>query len=132
MGVKNVIGGTFEDVGEAIVKPVADEVGKAIETGTQAVVYGVNPSGQDPKQQAQKEEDRQKKISNWRWFLQKHQEQKAASDKVRQDNKQAQFQQTQVVQQEKQVQNLETQKKKQNIALKQATTKTESKGAIGG
>jgi hypothetical protein len=137
--VKNILGGTFEDVGEAIVKPVVDEVGRAIETGTQAIVYGANPPGQDPQQQVanrpsaeKKEEDRQTKISKWRWYLQKHQEQQSAQDKVRQDNKQKQFQEAQVVQQEQQTKTLEVQKKKENIALRQATHKTESKGSIGG
>ena len=132
MGVKNVIGGTFEDIGETIVKPVVDEVGKAIETGTQSVVYGANPPGQDPKQQAQKESDRQKKIADWRWVLQRQQEQASAQAKVRAEAKQKENQQTQVKQQEKQVKDLKTAKKKENIALKQATTKTEIRGGVGG
>ena len=130
--MKNPIGGTFEDIGEAVVKPVVDEVGKAIETGTQAVVYGSNPPGQDPKLAAQKEADRQKKIADWRWVLQKQKEQASAVAKVREESKQKQFQQTQVKQQEKQVKDLQTAKRKENIALKRATTKTEVRGGVGG
>lgn len=131
-GVKNVIGGTFEDIGEAVVKPVVDEVGRAIETGTQAVAYGANPPVQDPKQSAQKETDRQKKISDWRWVLQKQQEQANAQTKVRQEYKQKHSQETQVVEQEKKVNDLQVTKKKENIALWQAKTKTEVKGGVGG
>lgn len=131
-GVKNVIGGTFEDIGEAVVKPVVDEVGRAIETGTRAVAYGANPPGQDPKQSSQKETDRQKKISDWRWVLQKQQEQANAQTKVRQEYKQKHFQETQVVEQERKAKNLQVTKKKENIALWQAKTKTEVKdGVIG-
>ena len=46
--LKNVIGGTFEDVNTSVVKPVKDEVGQAIETGTQSVVYGPPPQSQNP------------------------------------------------------------------------------------
>lgn len=133
MGVKNIIGGTFEDVGEAVVKPVIDEVGKALETGVRSVVQG--PPSLDPKQQAKKEEERQKKIAAWRWKIAQQSRLAEVQRKVREEAKQKEVQRVQeyqAVKEKKQTEDLESFKKKQDINLAKAQRKTEIKGGVGG
>lgn len=125
------IGGTFEDVGDAVVKPVADEVGKAIEQGVQAVVTG--PKQLTPQQLQQKQVDKtnnlqeaRRKIAWWRNLDE-------AQRKVREAEKQKQMQSLQVTQQQQQVKQFEiTQKKKEDINLQRTKTKTEIKAGVGG
>lgn len=65
VNVKPMIGSAIKTVGEAIVKPVADEVGKALEQGVQSVVSG--PQSQQPQftqgQIEQKRADEQSKYT---------------------------------------------------------------------
>lgn len=129
MGVKNVVGGTFEDINEAVVKPVVSEVGQMIEAGVKTSM-GSNPP--DPNEEKKKETDRQKKIAEWRWRLTQQNKLAEAQRKVRDEEKLKQFQQTQVEHQEKQVKDLEVIKKKENLAVRQAQTKTEIRGGVGG
>lgn len=132
MGVKNIIGGTFEDIGEAVVKPVIAEVGHMIETGLQTKT----PSPQKPKSQTPSDPkssqvdqtkmlEARRKIKYWKDLSD-------AQRKIREEAKQRQFQKTQVVEQESQVKDLEVIKKKEDFALKMAQRKTEIRGGVGG
>lgn len=138
------IGGTFEDISDAVVKPISDEVGKAIEQGVQAVVGGpkqLTPqpadatrlsdegkamAGKQAMEQANLIEAR-RKIAWWRALDE-------AQKKVREAEKQKQMQRKQVVQQQQQqVKQFEsTQKKKEDLNLQRAKAKTEIKAGVGG
>lgn len=128
---KGPIGGTFEDVGEAIVKPVVDEIGKAIEAGVQAVTP---QKTLDPATQQQKQISDQKNLVEARRKVEWWKALEAERNRVRQQNQQklqAQGQQIQAKQQEK-IKQFEIVKKKDNIALKEAQFKTEKRGGVGG
>lgn len=129
MSVKNVVGGTFEDINEAVVKPVISEVGQMIETGVKTSM-GYNPP--DPNEQKKKETDRQKKIAEWRWRLSQQNKLAEAQRKVRDEEKLKKLQKAQVENQESQTSQLEVAKKKENLAVRQAQTKTEIRGGVGG
>lgn len=131
--------GAMQNIGEAVVKPVIDEVGKAIETGTQSVLNRP-PSGQQPttpsldpalQQQAQATEqvglsDARRKIKYW-------QDLASAQAKVREDQRQKEQERLQEDPQRSKIKQFEIQeKKKQNIALQQAKTKTEVRKGVGG
>src|SRR3989344_5861830 len=93
-GIRKQIGGTFEDIGEAIVKPVANEGMKAAEQGVKSVVAPQqnqtqqNQSGDSPNPQLQKQEqdgmlEARRKLQHWQTLAagqkqyreeQKHQE----------------------------------------------------------
>ncbi|KKS70760.1 MAG: hypothetical protein UV41_C0014G0014 [Candidatus Daviesbacteria bacterium GW2011_GWA2_42_7] len=121
------------DVGEAVVKPVTDEVGKAIESGVQSTVSGpqIDPAVQ---QQKQMEDQKRKawaiKVIEWNKNLQ------AAQAKVRQEAQQKTLQQKQEEDSQKQkVQQykvVEQQKRQQVMAVQQAQTRTEVKKGPGG
>ena len=142
------IGGTFEDVGETInqsvVKPVTDEVGKAIEAGIQSVVGGQSV---DPQQKSfdsaqdkqQKNLEDQEKIAEWRWKLQKLKELEEAQRKVREEEKQKSLDYAQD-KQEEQDKKEKTEVKKFEVFKKQkevnpeiaAKGKAEIKRGVGG
>lgn len=123
-----------KDIHEAVVKPVVDEVGKAIEEGVQAVVSG--PKVLDPQAQQKKQEEEQKRKA---WALRVIDWYKKLQDeqlKVRQAKQQQQMQVQQSDQQEKQVKQfkvMEEQKKKTEMTqLQRASRKSEIKGGMGG
>lgn len=129
---RNPISGTFEDVRESVVKPVMDEVGKALETGVTSVVQGPQ---QNPQDAPKKEEDRQKKLAAWRWRLEQLRKLEESQRKVREEAKQKEMQKAQVVQAEKQkgqAEEFEIFKKKGDLNLKRAQRKTEIKTGVGG
>lgn len=120
------------DVGEAVVKPVSDEVGKAIEQGAQATFTGpqIDPALQQQKQvEDQKKKAWAIKVIEWNKNLQ------AAQAKVRQEAQQKTLQQKQEEDSQKQkVQQykvIEQQKKQQVMAVQQAQTRTEVKRGGG-
>lgn len=124
---KGPIGGTFEDISEAVVKPVTDELGKAIEVGVKSVVGSPNPQpATQVKQEEQQKSEVRRKIEFWKKL---DEEQR----KVRDAERQKQMQQQQVVTQEKQIKQFEiVKKKKENKALSFAQRKTEIRGGVGG
>lgn len=120
------------DVGEAVVKPVSDEVGKAIEQGAQSTFTGpqIDPALQQQKQvEDQKKKAWAIKVIEWNKNLQ------AAQAKVRQEAQQKTLQQKQEEDSQKQkVQQykvIEQQKKQQVMAVQQAQTRTEVKRGGG-
>ncbi len=128
MHAKNVIGGTFEDLNEAVVRPVSDEVGKALEQGVQNVFQGQKQpvSGSQPEETQAKLLEARRKIKWWKDLSD-------AQRRVREGKNQAQAQQQQAVQDKKQVKQFEVSKKQQkNIALVRSQRKTEIKGGVGG
>lgn len=134
--MKSGIGQIAKDVSEAVVKPVTDEVGKAIEEGAQSVMGMPAQKPLDPaEQQKKQEEDLKKKmwavkVINWNKQLD------MAQGKVRQENQQKQQQTKQEEDEKKKVKQyevLQQQKKGQQMtALQKESRKTEIKGGVGG
>ncbi|MDO8638818.1 MAG: hypothetical protein Q7R43_04540 [Candidatus Daviesbacteria bacterium] len=141
-GMKSGIGQAVADIHEAVIKPVTDEVGKAIEEGAQGVVgasaYQVKqnqPEAGRPLDERKQEEDLKKKqwamnVINWNKQLD------SAQGKVRQEEKQKQQQVKQEEDEKKKVKQyevLQQQKKSQQMtALQKESRKTEIKGGVGG
>lgn len=132
-GAIKQIGG---DINEAVVKPVSDEVGKAIEEGAQSVIGSAPQKPLDPVEQKRKQEEDLKKkqwamnVINWNKQLD------SAQQKVRQEGKQKEQQQAQQDDEKKKVKQyevLQQQKKGQQMtALQKESRKTEIKGGVGG
>lgn len=129
-GVKQAI----SEVGAALIKPVTDEVGKAIEQGAQSIVGSpqLDPGLQQQKKLAESKR-RQEVLRRLDWFK------KLAADQ--QKVGQAKKQQGQILAQEeqrkKQILQFESTNKlgKQQaaaIAIKNAQTRTETKKGVGG
>lgn len=132
------IGGALKqaavDVGEAVVKPVTDEVGKAVEQGAQSTFASpqVDPAILQQKQvEGQKRKAWAIKVIEWNKNLQ------AAQQKVRQETQQKELQKKQEEQQQKekvqQYRVIEQQKKQQQFSVAQlAERKAEIKRGPGG
>ncbi len=124
-----ILGGTFEDINEAVVKPVADEVGRALEQGAQAVKGGQTQpqSGNvNPQKIQQTQLDEQQKIRQWRWRLDQ-------IKKLNDEQKRSASAKTSADKEEKKVKQFEIVKKQQkNVALERAKVKTEIRGGVGG
>ena len=133
-GGKSGIGQLATDIGEAVIKPVVDEVGKVIEEGAQSIVG--TPKALDPAVQQKKkvEEEKRKqwalKVIDWNKQLE------LAQQKVRQENLQKLQAQQQEEQQKKQVKQfrvIEKQQKDQQLTqIQREATKAERKGGVGG
>ena len=121
------------DVKEAVVKPVVDEVGKAIEQGVQSVV---NPQALDPAVQEKKRLEEKAKIQQLYKRIEWYKNIEDAQAKVRQDQKQKEQAKIQEEQQKKEVKQfkvLEEQKKKQEMTqVQREARRTEIKGGVGG
>lgn len=127
--------GIATDINEAVVKPVADEVGKAIEQGTQSVVYGsqatsVNP----PKSPEQIKQEEQKKLAEARRKIAWYKNLSEAQAKIRQEQKEKEAEKLKVEKEKKEIKQFEVVKKQQSQAaiVKEAQTKTEVKKGVGG
>ena len=141
-GIKNVIGGTFEDVSEAVVKPIQDEVGQAIEQGVQSVT-GKTPLPQDDSQsnafspeelQSKKLEDQKKlKEAQYKiqWWKKLDEQQRSVREMQRQKNEQR----LQVIAQEQkkkeEVKQFQLVEKKQKLNESQARSQAERKAGRG-
>lgn len=132
--VSGVIKQNIGEISEAVVKPVVDEVGKAIEQGAQSVVGGTVKFVDPVAQQRKQEEDLKKK----QWAIQTIQRYKQideAQKKVREDQKQKEFQEKQKEEEQKKVKQYELMKKKQERLpqrVAEAQRRTEIKKGIGG
>ncbi len=126
---------TAVDLGEAIGKPVVDEVGKAIEEGAQSAT-GYTPKPLDPQEQQKKMEEDQKKkawaihVIEWNKKIQEEQA------KIRQQQKQQEMQKTQQETEKKKVKQFQIMEQKQKQVqlseAQKAATKAERKGGVGG
>lgn len=137
-GAKANIGQILTDISEAVVKPVTDEVGKAIEEGTQSIVgsgqYSQNPPNPAEQQKKKLEEQKRKdwalRVIDWNSAIQSQQQ------KIRQENQQKINQQNQEEQETKKVkqfQVMERQEKRQQLSQSQlAERKAEVKRGVGG
>lgn len=133
MSNPKVLGGTFEDINEAVVKPVTDEVGKAIEIGVKSVMGTPTPTSAPPQDPSQAKLEDQKKYAEVKRKIDFWKKLDEEQKRIRDEQKQKQLQQRQVVAEEKQVKQFETVKKQnRNIALERAKAKTEIKGGVGG
>lgn len=127
---------TGTDISEAVIKPVADEVGKAIEEGAQSVMGAPMQKPLDTVEQKKKQEAEEKKkqwamsVINWNKQLD------SAQTKVRQKRQQQEQQKKQEEEEKKKVKQYEVmqqQKKSQQMtALQRESRKTEIKGGVGG
>lgn len=127
-------------VGEAIVKPVTDEVGKMVETGVQSVT-AKQPADDTQKKQNQNLPNRQqlaqddaKKKQNIMQFLQNYKQQEST---LKQQRQQETHQKEQVeVQKKQEIKQFEFAKKQQRQTMQQAElmrakSKSERKGGAG-
>lgn len=132
-----------QDVGEALVEPVKDQVGEAIEQGAQAVISGPKQAPPNPQakqrleqEQAKKQEDNQKKIQWAEATIARYQKIDEEQAAVRMKKKQEEQSKLQEEHQEKQVKQFELQKQEQKsadmTAVQQAARRTEIKGGVGG
>lgn len=111
VGIKGAIGQIPAELGETVIKPVVDEVGKAIEQGVQSVIG----SQLTPGQLQQKELDRQKKLANARRVIEHYKRIEEAQRAVRQAKKHEELQKKQEEGQKQQVQEIKKEQKKQQI-----------------
>lgn len=135
-GIKGALAQAASDIGEAIVQPVTDEVGKAIEEGTQSVVNTPSTKPLDPvAQQAKQMEEQKKKAWAMRvieWYK-KIQEEQQKVHRMKQQEGQQKKQEEDEKQKVKQYQVIEQQKKAQQLTeVQKAARKTELKGGVGG
>lgn len=127
-------------VGEAIVKPVSDEVGKAIEEGVQAITGNYKqPQAQDPNLnpavQAQKQQLDNKKRQNIMRFISQYNTDKQILQQQKVKEQQKKQQEVQEDQEKKmKVRQIEVVKnqQKQTLAQQQARSRSERKGGVGG
>ena len=132
-GIKTGISQTVADIKEAVVKPVSDEMGKAIEQGVQSVTgsQALDPAVAEKK----KQEEAVKKQQLLRcidWYKQID----SSQAKVRQEQQQKIQEKAQTEQQTMQVKQfevLEQQKKQAQLTqVEKEARKTELKGGVGG
>lgn len=121
-------------VAEAVVKPVADEVGKAIEEGITSIIQGPQAvKTLNPQVQAKKKVDEDKrrqwalKVIDWNRKLSEDQ------SKVKMQNQQKQSQEEQKKKQEEQVKQFKVEQKKKEIPAALAARNTsETRKGVGG
>lgn len=134
-GSKSGLSQLSSDINEAVVKPVSDEVGKALESAVTSVFGNSIPQQNiDPKVQAEKKQEEEKRklqaiqtLNKWTQNLE------SDLQKVRQSKQQQEQQRLQKQQEEKKVKQFKVQEKKQksNAALASKNT-TESRKGVGG
>lgn len=132
-GVKGTLSQLGADIQEAVVKPVTDEVGKALETGVKTVIHGPQSTPVDPNLQAQKKVEEEKRKQWAHRVIDWHKNLANEQHKVRMQKQQKQTEETQVKQQEEQVKNVQLeQRKKQIPAELAAKNTTERRKGVGG
>lgn len=125
-------------IGEAVVKPVIDELGKAIEEGVSSVISGPQVNSQDPQAQQniqQKQAEEQKRIAWAKHVIDWNKQIEEAQAKVRKEAEQKKQQQTQGEQQKEKVEQfklVEKKEKQQLTATQVAQRQTELKRGVGG
>lgn len=131
------IKGIAVDIHEAVVKPVSDEVGKAIEQGVQSVVKGPGqnpPSNQTPVNPAQKKQEEQTQLAETRRKLDFWRNLSEAQNQVRAEQRKKEEERLKVEEKKKEIKQFEVEKKKRSLsaAVREAQTKTEAKKGVGG
>lgn len=132
-GLKGALASLPQDISEAAIKPVVDEVGRALETGIQTVIHGPQATSIDPKVQAQKKADEEKRktwalrVIDWNQKLAHEQ------SKVRQAAQQKQTQEEGEKQQGQKVKQFKLDQKKREVPAElKARNTTETRKGVGG
>lgn len=131
--VKQVIGAIPQTLGEAIVKPVTDEVGKAIEQGVSAMASGKPSQPQiTPEQIEKKRAEEQAKMTEARrkisWWKKLEDEQKMIRERKRQEE----IQKQQADKKGKEIKQYEVAQKKQQLTKgQQAAQRSQAERRIG-
>ncbi|MDD2823435.1 MAG: hypothetical protein PHQ59_05145 [Candidatus Daviesbacteria bacterium] len=142
-GIKAGIGQFAQDVGEALVEPVKDQVGQAIEEGVTAVASTPKPPPQDPQVLRQQQADQVKRQQEDAAKLQEAQQTIARYEKIEEEIAQVRLQKKQEEETKEQEEQVEKQEEMQDLqeknqksaditALERAERKTESKSGVGG
>ena len=121
-------------VAEAVIKPVQDEVGKALEVGVQSIT-GQGQQQLDPQEEANKKQEEELKKQRLRDFLRRYSEDQQRFQQTKnqeQQAKQAKIQEEQQAKQVRQVEVIEKQKKQQSIVDQTGKGRAEVKKGIGG
>lgn len=125
------IKGLVSDVGEAAVKPVVDEVGKALEQAAQSVVRGSgtgqNQNPPKPAEDQAKLVEARRKIAFWKNLAD-------AQARVRAQEKAREEERLKAEEKKKEIKQFEVAKKQEslNTAVRAAQTRTEIKKGVGG
>ncbi|QQG43168.1 MAG: hypothetical protein HYW45_03130 [Candidatus Daviesbacteria bacterium] len=133
------IKGLISDINEAGVKPVADEVGKAMEQAAQSVIQGAgsnqtkvanSPAGQNPQKQAEDQAgliEARRKIAFWKNLADEQ-------AKLRAQQKAKEEERLKAEEKKKEIKQFARIKKQEslNTAVRNAQTKTEIKKGVGG
>lgn len=118
---------------EALVKPVKDEVGKALEEGIQSTTgVKINPVPQDPQEEAKKKTEEAQKRQRVMQFLSQYRTDEQFFRQKKQEEEQKKQQENQDDQQKMQVKQFEVQRRQESLAVTQAKTRAETKGGVGG
>lgn len=120
-------GGTKGAFVEAVVKPVADEIGKALEQGAQAIA-GKTPTTQQIQQKQMQDQkdiaDTQRKIDYWKQIAQ-------AQAQVRQVKKQEDVEKNQEKKEEAKIKQYEIVEKKQDSEQREDMARTQGERRAG-
>ena len=116
---------------------VKDEVGKAIETATQAIFGPTDPVqvGQQQQEQAKKQQEDQRKLVNVKKFLAQMVQDEQRLKQQRQEEQQKKMQEQQQEQEKEQEKDMKKQKKEQSFQeqhIQAEQTKAERKLGVGG
>lgn len=132
--IKQMIGGTFEDIGEAVVQPMKDGVGQALEQGAQTTT---NTSPITPQQKQKTQTEVQGRLVEARrkidWWKKLAQEQQKVRDQQKQEELQRLQNQQNTTQQAQQNVQFEQSKKQQQLhpSISQKQTAAENKNKVG-
>lgn len=134
-GGKSGIAQAFQNIGEAIVNPMKDEVGKAVEQGKQSV-FNTNTKPVDPQEEALKKQTEATKMAEAQRVFKFYKDLEEAQRKAREEDKRKQMMRMQGDDQKKQEDQVKqfqiVQKKKENFALSAAKNKSETRKGVGG
>lgn len=124
----------IKTVGEAIVKPVTDEVGQDLEQGAKAVISGPQQNLQTPlsSQQIQQTRANEQKIqSDARWIIDKYKKVADEQARVREQEKQKLQANKQEESKTKEVKQFEVVQKKKETQAQQAQQRSAAEKRIG-
>ncbi len=118
-----------QNLGEAVVKPVIDEVGKMIETGVQSVTQ--TQTQVDPAGEVRRKAEEERKKRNINRFLEQYQSDSIRHQQQVQSARQKKIEESQKVAEGKQVEQFEVQEKQQSMTKAQVIAKTQTERKPG-
>lgn len=120
-------------VAEAVVKPVVDEVGKALEIGVQSITGTGQMATLDPQEEAKKKQEEEIKKRNIKVFLNQFQTDQTRFNQQKQAEEQKKLQQDEAKKQQvQQIKVFEQEKKEKSIVEQTGKGRAEIKRGIGG